>query len=775
MRGGENEEDMKSAPEGAEEREASAKPFHQRHHHGVAEGSEAQGRVSGEVHQQPDGEGGEESADARSVKRPVDEGERGKVRFQRKRGDRPGGEFGDNGDAQDGGELRNAAQRMRAGRFCDEVSGHGLLRRAESGKEFRILAQPLLESLLRRAGGIFARLEVFPHFRAGLVAEASRFVVVHHPRRLHVGVDNGGADKAESPPFQVAGERLGFGRGVGNIGLFAKMVLARTAAHEAPRIRVKRAELLRSLQKGAGVGNRRLHFQAVADDARIFQQRGDFRRSEARHLFGVEFRECAAVVFALVQDGRPTQSGLRALQNQEFKMPRLFAHRRAPFAVVICKIKRVSAPHPFAAGEIVGRRMGGGFFHRAIMPICGADKKFRLSVLQFAFPAKTFPSVVNPFRVFSFAARLGAALAFCAAGAAFAQEESKVGSFEAELGGLLIHLDESVRNTSSTLSFARTLTLAAGTEIGPVTDAYVTATLFANFRAPTEGWLPANTVTFSMNGNPLVVTNGLSLTIVENNMDLIVTASVGRNTVIFEGGGGNVTVAAGGGIRRLTVDTMAEGNVETALTSLPGMISASFADGKLSGCNADTDPVGGVGASGRFYVVDDFVDVSLEGGFYTTVQKGVMRLQCQMENISTFSNNNNAIAITNQIARASKTGEWGANSAFVGLRIEDEFGPAQAYFRVGGNYWSREYDLPSDFDVSGLKYRVDENGNRYIVPAPTFRWRAGERILSDSKQDGFSSHFAFGFRIGRLSAGWTRNKQDDFRVDAYQFSYIHEF
>ena len=145
------------------------------------------------------------------------------------------------------------------------------------------------------------------------------------------------------------------------------------------------------------------------------------------------------------------------------------------------------------------------------------------------------------------------------------------------------------------------------------------------------------------------------------------------------------------------------------------------------------------------------------------------------ENIRASSSNSNAIAITNQIARASKTGEWGANSAFLGLRIEDEFGPAQAYFRVGGNYWSREYDLPSDFNVDGLKYRVDDNGNRYIVSAPTFRWTAGEGILSDAKQDGFGSHFAFGFRIGRLSAGWTRNKQDDFRVDAYQFSYIHEF
>ena len=409
------------------------------------------------------------------------------------------------------------------------------------------------------------------------------------------------------------------------------------------------------------------------------------------------------------------------------------------------------------------------------MPICGADEKFRLSVLQFAFPAKTFPSVVNPFRVFSFAARLGAALAFCAAGAAFAQEESKAGKFEAELGGLLIHLDEKVRDPSPAgASFGMTVTLDAGTEIGPVTDAYVTATLFADFRAPTA-WLSTNTVTFSMNSNPLIITNGGSLTVVQNSMTLTVTANIMTNTVIFESGGGNVTVAAGGGIRRLTVNEMAEGTAETALTVLPGMINASFTGGQLSGCNAETDAVGGVGASGRFYVVDDFVDVSLEGGFYTTVQKGAMRLQCQVLSVRASSSNNNAIAIPNQTGRASKTGEWGSNSAFLGLRIEDEFGPAQAYFRVGGNYWSREYDLPSDFNVDGLKYQVDDKGNRYIVSAPTFRWRAGEGILSDAKQDGFSSHFAFGFRLGRLSAGWTRNKQDDFRVDAYQFSYIHEF
>ena len=397
------------------------------------------------------------------------------------------------------------------------------------------------------------------------------------------------------------------------------------------------------------------------------------------------------------------------------------------------------------------------------MPICGADEKFRLSVLQFAFPAKTLPSVVNPFRVFSFAARLGAALAFCAAGAAFAQEESKVGSFEAELGGLLIHLDESVRDASPAApSFAATVSLDAGTEIGPVTDAYVTATLFADIDIPST--LP--TLSFS----PPV-----TLTVIVGTLPVIATitgtiAKFGNNGIDF-----TVPLTAGTRQRFTVVDPMAQGTAETALTVLPGMIDASFTGGQLSGCNAENDPVGGVGASGRFYVVDDFVDVSLEGGFYTTVQKGVMRLQCQVPGVRASSSNSNAIAITNQTARASKTGEWGANSAFLGLRIEDEFGPAQAYFRVGGNYWSREYDLPSDFNVDGLKYRVDDNGNRYIVSAPTFRWTAGEGILSDAKQDGFSSHFAFGFRIGRLSAGWTRNKQDDFRVDAYQFSYIHEF
>ena len=127
LRGGEDEEDMESAPEGAEKREAPAKPFHQRHHHNIAEGGEAQGRVPGQVHQQPHRKSGEKSADARGVNRPVNQGQRGKVRLQRKRRDRPGGQFSDNGGAQDGGELRNAAQRMRAGRFCDEVGGHGLL------------------------------------------------------------------------------------------------------------------------------------------------------------------------------------------------------------------------------------------------------------------------------------------------------------------------------------------------------------------------------------------------------------------------------------------------------------------------------------------------------------------------------------------------------------------------------------------------------------------------------------------------------------------------
>ena len=409
-------------------------------------------------------------------------------------------------------------------------------------------------------------------------------------------------------------------------------------------------------------------------------------------------------------------------------------------------------------------------------------------MLKFLFSLPPiFASAVNTFRVFSLAARVAAAFLFCAAGAALAQEEySKAGEFEVEVGGVVIQLSESIVRTPSVSlrGFAEPLTLQAGMEIAPINEVIATATLAPSvLRLPREFFGLSLTVT--ANGRPLIVSGTQPVTILHNDMTVeVIVSEIRGNTVSFGDGRGNVitVVAAGDSLlhyegTRLTTETI--GTALTVLSSEAAFTATEFAGEnlRLSGCATENDAVGGVGASGRFYLIDDFVDVSLETGFYATIQKGVMRLNCRMENVN-FGDVRFDGDDVNQTARLSKSGEWGANSVFLGLRIEDEFGPARAYFRVGGNYWTREYDLPREFNVDGLHYAAPvsgEPGRNYYIPAPTLRWTGPEGILSEEKQDGFSSHFAFGLRFGRLSAGWSRNKQDHFRVDTYQFSYNHEF
>ena len=395
-------------------------------------------------------------------------------------------------------------------------------------------------------------------------------------------------------------------------------------------------------------------------------------------------------------------------------------------------------------------------------------------MLKFRLSRKPPKVVVKVPLLFSLVVRVFAAAMFCAvfAPSALAQDEgeSKFGKFEAEVGGLIVNLSESA-TTPDTLvnrNFLNPVTLTAGTEIAPVNQVVATATLSETFRLP--GSFSAN---MELVHGGYTISQSVPVVIIHNNMTVEATPLFRQNTIVFNDGGPILTVTAGGTFQRFTGLTMTTETIDAALTALPDDVPVTNFGGsaRISNCNADSDAVGGVGASGRFYVVDNFVDVSLEGGFYATVQKGEMRLRCALENAQVDN-------LADQTAAAVKTGEWSTHSAYLGLRIEDEFGPLLAFFRVGGNYWAREYDLPEDFNVEGLHFTAFDSatGRTYHIPAPSgLRWRTSQRILSDAKQDGFSSHFTFGIRAGRLSASWTRNRQDDFDVDAYQFSYIHEF
>ena len=111
----------------------------------------------------------------------------------------------------------------------------------------------------------------------------------------------------------------------------------------------------------------------------------------------------------------------------------------------------------------------------------------------------------------------------------------------------------------------------------------------------------------------------------------------------------------------------------------------------------------------------------LGGRFYTTVQKGVMRLQCQMRPQAVVAPSNNvAIAIPNQTARASKTGEWGSNSAFWACGLRMSLARRRRISGSGETIGRANTTCRPDFNVDGLKYRVERQWKQIYCFGPDF-------------------------------------------------------
>ena len=75
---------------------------------------------------------------------------------------------------------------------------------------------------------------------------------------------------------------------------------------------------------------------------------------EARDALGIEVGERLAIARPLVQDRRPGQSRLRALEDQELELRAVVVHRDAPLLVVIADVGVVKAGvQPGAASAAV--------------------------------------------------------------------------------------------------------------------------------------------------------------------------------------------------------------------------------------------------------------------------------------------------------------------------------------------------------------------------------------------------------------------------------------
>src|SRR5713226_7927841 len=91
-------------------------------------------------------------------------------------------------------------------------------------------------------------------------------MVVDHPDRLHVAVHHGGSHEAESPPLQIAAERVGLARRGGDLTHGFPTILSRPTVDELPAVRVEAAVLLLQRQKRSSILHRGGDLQAVPDD-----------------------------------------------------------------------------------------------------------------------------------------------------------------------------------------------------------------------------------------------------------------------------------------------------------------------------------------------------------------------------------------------------------------------------------------------------------------------------------------------------------------------------
>src|SRR4029079_17376190 len=83
------------------------------------------------------------------------------------------------------------------------------------------------------------------------------------------------------------------------------------------------------------VADRGVDLEAIAYDAGIHEQAGDFLAAEARDLCGIEPGKGGPIVFAFPQYGVPAQAGLRAFENEKLEPLAVVVYRHAPFAVVV--------------------------------------------------------------------------------------------------------------------------------------------------------------------------------------------------------------------------------------------------------------------------------------------------------------------------------------------------------------------------------------------------------------------------------------------------------
>ena len=164
-------------------------------------------------------------------------------------------------------------------------------------------------------------------------------VVIDHARGLHEGIANGRAHEFEAPADQVFAHGIGFGCPRG--WMCAILATLRIAIRgELPDVSVEAAEFLLHSEKGLGIDDGGPDLQAIAHDAGIGQQSSYSRRPVASDASSIEAIEGAAIIFALIENGGPAKSRLRAFQNEQLEQLTVVMQRHTPLAIVVGDVRR---------------------------------------------------------------------------------------------------------------------------------------------------------------------------------------------------------------------------------------------------------------------------------------------------------------------------------------------------------------------------------------------------------------------------------------------------
>ncbi len=169
-----------------------------------------------------------------------------------------------------------------------------------------------------------------------------------------MGVDNRAANDWETALPEVTRQRIRFCRYRRNLVHPLPSILDRAVTDEAPYV------IAESTSNSCCTSRNARALLTAAMTFRRFRMIPDRRAADAilrslkrAHFFRIELRKCLAVRGAFVENGGPGQSGLRSLEDQEFKLGAIVADRHPPLFVMIGKIQIIAATHPAATLTLI--------------------------------------------------------------------------------------------------------------------------------------------------------------------------------------------------------------------------------------------------------------------------------------------------------------------------------------------------------------------------------------------------------------------------------------